>query len=64
MVAALASGSGSILESLGVRRAGAYGGMLLDLVALRRQWVTFVGLSVDVLGSSSPLPHCIGWRCF
>lgn len=50
VVAALASGSGSILESLGVRRAGAYGGTSLDLVALRREWVYFVGLGVDVLG--------------
>lgn len=32
----LASGSGSVLESLGIRRAGAYGGSAPDLVALRR----------------------------
>jgi hypothetical protein len=50
VVAALASGSGSILESLGIRRAGAYGGTSLDLVALRRQWVYFAGLGVDLLG--------------
>jgi hypothetical protein len=48
--AALASGSGSILESLGIRRAGVYGGRGLDLVGLRRQHVYFLGLGVDVLG--------------
>ena len=36
---ALGSGSGSILESTGIRRAGAYGGTSLDLVNLRRQFV-------------------------
>jgi hypothetical protein len=50
VVAAVASGSGSILESLGIRRAGAYGGTSLDLVALRRQWVYLLGLGVDLLG--------------
>lgn len=50
VLAALASGSGSILESLGIRRAGVYGGTSLDLVALRRQSVYFVGLGVDLLG--------------
>jgi hypothetical protein len=50
VLAALASGSGSILESSGVRRAGAYGGTSLDLVELRRQWIYFLGLGVDVLG--------------
>lgn len=49
-LAALASGSGSILESLGVRRAGAYGGTALDLVRLRRQWIYFLGLAVDLVG--------------
>lgn len=50
MLAALASGSGSILESLGIRRAGVYGGRCMDLVGLRRQHVYFLGLGVDVLG--------------
>lgn len=50
VLAALASGSGSILESIGIRRAGAYGGTSLDLVNLRRQWVYFLGLCVDLLG--------------
>ncbi|MEV6877347.1 hypothetical protein [Amycolatopsis sp. NPDC051128] len=50
VLAALASGSGSILESAGVRRAGAYGGTPQDLVALRRQPLYFLGLAVDLLG--------------
>ncbi|WP_410645589.1 hypothetical protein [Amycolatopsis sp. lyj-346] len=50
VLAALASGSGSILESAGVRRAGAYGGTPQDLVALRRQPLYFLGLGVDLLG--------------
>ncbi|MEV6235618.1 hypothetical protein [Lentzea sp. NPDC051838] len=50
VLATLASGSGSILESIGVRRAGAYGGTSLDLIALRRQWLYFLGLGVDMLG--------------
>jgi hypothetical protein len=50
VLATLASGSGSILESMGVRRAGAYGGTSLDLIALRRQWLYFLGLGVDMLG--------------
>lgn len=49
-LAALASGSGSILESLGVRRAGAYGGAVGDLVRLRRQWIYFLGLGADLAG--------------
>ncbi|WP_153033958.1 hypothetical protein [Amycolatopsis sp. YIM 10] len=50
VLAALASGSGSILESIGIRRAGVYGGTSFDLGALRRQPVYFLGLGVDVLG--------------
>jgi hypothetical protein len=50
VLATLASGSGSILASTGVRRAGAYGGTSLDLIALRRQWLYFLGLGVDLLG--------------
>jgi drug/metabolite transporter (DMT)-like permease len=50
VLATLASGSGSILESMGVRRAGAFGGRSRDLVALRRQWLYFLGLGVDMLG--------------
>ena len=50
VLAALASGTGSILESLGIRRAGVYGGTSLDLIGLRRQYVYFLGLAVDLLG--------------
>jgi hypothetical protein len=50
VLAALASGSGSILESVGVRRASAYGGTSADLVNLRRQPIYFLGLGVDLLG--------------
>ncbi|MBE1468641.1 hypothetical protein [Kibdelosporangium phytohabitans] len=50
VLAALASGTGSILQSLGVRRAGAYGGTSLGLVALRRQPVYFLGLGTDLVG--------------
>lgn len=50
VLAALASGSGSILESLGVRRASAYGGTSMDLVNLRRQPIYFLGIAVDIVG--------------
>lgn len=50
LLAAVASGSGSILESAGVRRAGAYGGAPQDLVALRGQPLYFLGVGVDLLG--------------
>src|ERR1041384_7719631 len=50
VLAALASGSGSILESVGVRRARAYGGTSQDLVNLRRQPIYFLGVVVDILG--------------
>lgn len=50
VLAALASGSGSILESIGVRRASAYGGRSMDLVNLRRQPIYFLGIAVDMLG--------------
>jgi hypothetical protein len=50
VLATLASGSGSILESMGVRRAGAHGGRSRDLIALWRQWLYFLGLGVNLLG--------------
>ncbi|MFC3452476.1 hypothetical protein [Amycolatopsis speibonae] len=50
LLAALASGSGSVLESIGVRRAGAFGGSALDLVHVRRQWIYFLGIGVDLVG--------------
>jgi len=50
VLAALASGSGSILESLGIRRARAFGGTSMDLVNLRSQPIYFLGIAVDLLG--------------
>lgn len=50
VVATLASGSGSVLESMGVRRAGAYGGRAADLVHLWRQPLYFAGLAIDLFG--------------
>jgi hypothetical membrane protein len=50
VLATVASGTGSILESLGVRRAGAFGGRTLDLVTLRRQYIYFLGVGVDLVG--------------
>jgi drug/metabolite transporter (DMT)-like permease len=50
VLAALASGSGSILESIGVRRAQAFGGTSMDLVNLRHQPIYFLGIGVDLLG--------------
>ncbi len=50
LLAALASGSGSVLESIGVRRAGAFGGTALDLVHLRHQGIYFLGIGVDLVG--------------
>jgi hypothetical protein len=50
VLAAVASGSGSILESLGIRRAGVHGGTSLELIALRRQWIYFFGIGVDLAG--------------
>lgn len=50
VLAAVASGSGSVLESLGVRRAGVFGGTSSQLVLLVRQPLYFLGLGVDLLG--------------
>ncbi|MFD4670004.1 hypothetical protein ACFWNN_09730 [Lentzea sp. NPDC058450] len=50
VLATLASGSGSILESMGVRRAGAHGGRSSDLIGLWRQWLYFLGLGVNLVG--------------
>lgn len=50
VLAALASGSGSVLQSTGIRRAGVYGGTSIDLITLRRQRTYFLGLGVDLVG--------------
>jgi drug/metabolite transporter (DMT)-like permease len=50
VVATVCSGSGSVLESIGVRRAGAYGGRSADLVGVFRQPMYFAGLAIDLVG--------------
>ncbi|TDP95088.1 hypothetical protein [Labedaea rhizosphaerae] len=50
VVATVCSGSGSVLESLGVRRAGAYGGRSADLTRVFRQPLYFLGLGIDLVG--------------
>ncbi|MGA6167477.1 hypothetical protein [Amycolatopsis magusensis] len=50
VLAAVASGSGSILASIGIRRAGAYAGRSRDLIGVGRQPFYWFGLGVDVLG--------------
>lgn len=50
VVATVCSGSGSVLESLGVRRAGAYGGRSTDLTRVLRQPMYFLGLGIDLVG--------------
>jgi drug/metabolite transporter (DMT)-like permease len=50
LLATVASGGGSVLESAAVRRAGAFRGHAMALVGLRRQPLYFVGIGVDLLG--------------
>jgi hypothetical protein len=50
LLATVASGSGSVLESAGVRRAGAFQGRATDLIGLRRQPLYLLGIGVDLLG--------------
>ena len=50
LLGATGSGLGSVLESLGVRRAGAYGGDSDDLGRVARQPVYWSGLAVDLIG--------------
>lgn len=49
-LAALLSGSGSVLQSIGVRRAGNGDGSVLALTALRKQPLYVTGFFVDILG--------------
>jgi len=39
-----------VLESIGIKRAGIFGGSSLDLVHLRRQHLYFLGLCADLTG--------------
>jgi len=50
LLGATGSGVGSVLESLGVRRAGAYGGDSDDLGRVARQPVYWSGLAADLIG--------------
>lgn len=47
---AIGSGAGSVLESMGVRRAGAYGGNRADLGKVARQPIYWTGILIDIAG--------------
>jgi hypothetical protein len=49
LMAALGSGVGSVLESIGIRRAGAFGGDSDDLGRIGRQPLYFTGVGIDIL---------------
>src|ERR1700712_2466855 len=49
-MAALGSGLGSVLESIGIRGAGAFGGDTDDLGKIGRQPLYITGVSIDILG--------------
>src|ERR1700712_2363038 len=48
-MAALGSGLGSVLESIGIRRAGAFGGDTDDLGKIGRQPLYITGVAIDIL---------------
>ena len=48
LAAALGSGTGSVLESVGIRRAGAFGGDTDDLGKISRQWIYCLGVAIDI----------------
>ncbi len=50
IMAALGSGVGSVLESIGIRRAGAFGGDTDDLGKIGRQPLYITGVGIDILG--------------
>ena len=50
VLAALGSGVGSVLESVAIRRSGAYGGDTDDLGKIGTQPLYFVGVGIDILG--------------
>lgn len=50
VMAALGSGVGSVLESIGIRRAGAFGGDSDDLGKIGRQPLYISGVCIDILG--------------
>lgn len=49
LVAALGSGTGSVMESVGIRRAGAFGGDSDDFGRIGRQPLYFTGVAIDIL---------------
>ncbi len=49
-MAALGSGVGSVLESIGIRRAGAFGGDTDDLGKIGRQPLYITGVAIDIMG--------------
>lgn len=49
VIAAVGSGTGSVLESLGIRRAGAFGGDTDDLGRIGRQPLYVGGVCIDIL---------------
>lgn len=48
LAAALGSGTGSVLESIGIKRAGAFGGDTDDLGKIGRQWIYCLGVAIDI----------------
>ncbi|SDO80768.1 hypothetical protein SAMN04515671_2037 [Nakamurella panacisegetis] len=50
VMAALGSGVGSVLESVAIRRSGAYGGDADDLGKIGRQPLYLLGVGIDILG--------------
>lgn len=53
LLGALSSGGGSVLESLGVQRAGAYGGDSGELGKVARQPLYWAGVTADLVGFAS-----------
>lgn len=49
VMAALGSGTGSVMESVGIRRAGAFGGDSDDFGRIGRQPLYFTGVAIDIL---------------
>ena len=48
LLAALGSGTGSVLESIGIKRAGAFGGDTDDLGKIGRQPIYCLGVAIDI----------------
>ncbi len=48
LLAAMGSGTGSVLESIGIQRAGAFGGDTDDLGKIGRQPIYCIGVAIDI----------------